>query len=275
MSFEISHLSFAYGERDVLRDVSLTVPDGTLACVLGPNGVGKTTLFRCVLGLERPSAGAVRVNGRDLAELSVAERAREMAFVPQSHAQAFDYEALDVVLMSCASRLGPLRAPSAADRRRALDALDRVGVAHLAHRGFMEASGGERQLVLIARAIAQDARSIVMDEPTSSLDFGNTARVMAVVRGLADDGLSVIVSTHQPEQAYLYADVVLALDGGRVRACGSPREVVTAELLSGLYGLDVEVTSLHGDRARACVPLAELRRREGGTRPAPEGRSQC
>lgn len=274
MSFEISHLSFAYGERDVLRDVSLTVPDGTLACVLGPNGVGKTTLFRCVLGLERPSAGMVRVNGHDLATLSVAERAREMAFVPQSHAQAFDYEALDVVLMSSASRLGPLRAPSAVDRRRALDALERVGVARLAHRGFMEVSGGERQLVLIARAIAQDARSIVMDEPTSSLDFGNTARVMGVVRALADDGLSVIVSTHQPEQAYLYADTVLALDDGHVRACGSPREVVTAELLSALYGLDVEVTSLHGDRVRACVPLAELRRGEGGDRPAPEGRNQ-
>ena len=130
------------------RAQRLSVADGELACVLGPNGVGKTTLFRCILGLERPRAGTILVNGRPLEELSVAERAREMAFVPQSHAQVFDYEVLDVVLMSAASRLGPLRAPSAADRARAEEALERVGVAHLAHRSFMQVSGGERQLVL-------------------------------------------------------------------------------------------------------------------------------
>lgn len=255
MSFQISGLSFSYGDHAVLEGVDLSVADGELACVLGPNGVGKTTLFRCILGLERPRAGTILVNGRPLDELTVAERAREMAFVPQSHAQVFDYEVLDVVLMSAASRLGPLRAPGAADRARAEEALARVGVAHLAHRSFMQVSGGERQLVLVARAIAQDARSIVMDEPTSALDFGNTARVMSVVRRLADEGLSVVASTHAPEVAYLYADTVLALGGGRVRACGSPADVISGPLLSELYGLPVEVSSLHNDRARACVPL--------------------
>ncbi|OUO31758.1 ABC transporter ATP-binding protein [Olsenella sp. An293] len=258
MSFEISGLSFSYGDHAVLEGVDLTVADGELACVLGPNGVGKTTLFRCILGLERPRAGAILVNGRPLDELSVAERAREMAFVPQSHAQVFDYEVLDVVLMSAASRLGPLRAPATADRVRAEEALERVGVVHLAHRSFMQVSGGERQLVLIARAIAQDARSIVMDEPTSALDFGNTARVMAVVRRLASEGLSVIASTHAPDLAYLYADTVLALDGGHVRACGVPADVITGPLLSELYGLPVEVSSLYDDKARACVPACEL-----------------
>ena len=272
MSFEISGLSFSYGERAVLEDVSLSVPDGSLACVLGPNGVGKTTLFRCVLGLERPSAGRVVVNGRLLEELSVAERAREMAFVPQSHAQAFDYEVLDVVLMSAASRLGPLCSPGPRERARAEEALERVGVARLAHRSFMQVSGGERQLVLIARAIAQDARSIVMDEPTSALDFGNTARVMSVVRRLASEGLSVIASTHAPDLAYLYADTVLALDGGRVGAVGPPGEVITGPLLSRLYGLPVEVSSLHGDRVRACVPASELTgERARGTGPGNTG----
>lgn len=271
MGIEVSSLGFSYGGHPVLDDVSLSVPDGTLACVLGPNGVGKTTLFRCILGLERPGRGTVCVNGRDLATLSVAQRAREMAFVPQSHAQPFDYDVLDVVLMSASSRLGPLRSPGRREREAALAALERVGVAELAHRSFSQISGGERQLVLIARAIAQDARSIVMDEPTSALDFGNTARVMGVVRELADDGLAVVASTHQPDLAYLYADVVLALDQGRVRACGAPGEVVTAELLSELYGLDVEVTSLHGDRARACVPVRGLRRR-GEKKGVPTGR---
>lgn len=259
MSFEVSRLCFSYADRPVLEDVSLSVPDGSLACVLGPNGAGKTTLFRCLLGLEHPGSGTVLVNGRDVADLGPAERSREMAFVPQSHAQPFDYPALDVVLMSAASRLGVLRAPGERDRRRAREALARVGVAELADRAFSRLSGGERQLVLIARAIAQDARSVVMDEPTSSLDFGNTARVMAQVRSLADEGLSVIVSTHAPDQAYLFSDTVLALDGGRVRACGTPQEVVRAPLLSELYGIDVGVTELYDDRARACVPLSELR----------------
>lgn len=264
MGLDVSHLSFSYADRPVLEDVSLHVADGSLACVLGPNGAGKTTLFRCMLGLERPSSGTVLVNGLDVAALSPARRAREMAFVPQGHAQPFDYPALDVVLMSSASRLGPLRAPGERDRRRALEALGRVGVADLADRDFSRLSGGERQLVLIARAIAQDARAVVMDEPTSSLDFGNTARVMAQVRSLADEGLSVVVSTHAPGQAYLFSDTVLALDGGRVRACGTPQEVVSAPLLSGLYGVEVGVTGLYGDRARACVPLSGLRRQAGG-----------
>lgn len=258
MSIEAKGLGFSYGGCEVLRNVSFTVPDGALACVLGPNGAGKTTLFRCILGLVEPNAGTVCVDKRPIAGLDVAERARLMAFVPQAHDQAFDYEVLDVVLMSSAARLGFFRSPGARERRGALDALERVGVGHLSRRSFLSLSGGERQLVLIARALAQGARVLVMDEPTSALDFGNTARVMRVIRALAEGGFSIVASTHAPELAYLYADMVIALAGGAVRVQGPPGEVITAEHLHELYGVDVEVASLFDDRARACVPVRGL-----------------
>ena len=260
MSFEISGLSFSYGDHAVLEGVDLTVADGELACVLGPNGVGKTTLFRCILGLERPRAGTILVNGCPLEGLSVAERAREMAFVPQSHAQVFDYEVLDVVLMSTGTDLGMLRSPGPRHIERAYAALERIGIEHLAHRTYTQISGGEQQLVLIARALAQNARTIIMDEPTSALDYGNTVRVLSCVRQLAREGLSIVQSTHQPDQAFLYSDKTLVINDGRVFAYGDPKEVITKELVSAIYGVDVEVNSLYGDKVRVCVPVKEIAR---------------
>ena len=141
---------------------------------------------------------------------------------------------------------------------RAYEALERVGIAQLAHRQYTHISGGEQQLVLIARALAQNARTIVMDEPTSALDYGNTVRVLACVRQLAREGLSIVQSTHNPDHAFLYADRTLVLRDGKLDAYGSPRDVITAELIGGLYDVDVEVCSLHGDRVRVCVPSSEI-----------------
>lgn len=256
MSFEVSHLSFSYGKREVLHDVSFSLPNGSLGAVLGPNGSGKTTLFRCILGLCSPSSGNVCANGHDVAGLSVRRRAKEMAYIPQAHAIAFDYEVVDVVLMACGTDLGMLRSPLRQHEERAMAALERVGIADLAHRSMRQLSGGQQQLVLVARAIAQDARSIVMDEPTSALDFGNTVRVLEQVRALVDEGRSILLSTHQPEQAYLYADRVIALSDGRVISVGSPADVVTSRGVSDLYGMDVLVSPLFDDRARACVPAS-------------------
>jgi iron complex transport system ATP-binding protein len=270
VSFNVSNLSFSYGEREVLHDVSFSLGDGCLGAVLGPNGAGKTTLFRCVLGLRDDYRGSIEANGHDVARLSVRERAREMAYIPQAHAAPFDYEVIDVVLMACGTDMGMLRAPRREHEERAMDALERVGIADLAHRVVTRLSGGQQQLVLVARAVAQNARSIVMDEPTSALDFGNTARVLELVRSLADEGRSVLLSTHQPEQAYLYADSVIALADGRVAAVGSPAEVVTSEGVSGLYGMGVLVSPLFGDRARACVPVSCLR--SSAAAPSREGR---
>lgn len=263
MSISIANLTFSYGDHVVLDRVSFDVPTGALVNALGPNGVGKSTLFRCILGLEQSWAGTILVDGVDLRGLTPRERARRIAFIPQTHSALYDYSALDTVLMSTTAGLGSFASPGEPERERAWNALERVGIAHLAHRSAARLSGGEQQLVLIARALAQDARAIVMDEPTSALDYGNTVRILGCIRDLSRDGYTIIQSTHQPDQAFLFADRVLALEHGRVAAFGDPDTVITEELVKSLYGVDVKICSLFGDRVRTCVPVVEIWAEEG------------
>lgn len=258
MSIVVEDLSFSYGSREVLHDLRFEVPDGCLVNVIGPNGVGKSTLFRCILGLNRHYSGRILVNGKDVAKLTIRERAREVSYIPQSHAPVYDYEVLDIVLMAVGSELKMLSNPGCAQRKRAYEALERIGIEYLAHRRCTQISGGEQQLVLIARALAQNARTIVMDEPTSALDYGNTVRVLSCVRQLTREGLSIVQSTHNPDHAFMYSDKTLVIREGRVHAYGDPQDVITSELVSALYGVEVEVGSLYGDRVRVCVPSREI-----------------
>ncbi|MBQ6586951.1 MAG: ABC transporter ATP-binding protein [Coriobacteriales bacterium] len=258
MSIDVQNLSFAYGKHQVLYDISFQIPDGCLVNVLGPNGVGKSTLFKCILGLNAGYKGRIQVNGKDLKGLSIKQRAREIAYIPQSHAPVYDYNVLDVVMMSTGNDLHLFAEPKAEHVERAYAALERVGVAHLADRTYTHISGGEQQLVLVARALAQNARTIIMDEPTSALDYGNTVRVLSCVRQLAREGLSIVQSTHQPDQAFLYSDRTLVISAGRLLAYDEPKAVITKEMVSHLYGVDVEVNSLYDDRIRVCVPTSEI-----------------
>ncbi len=260
MSISVKNLDFAYGNHEVLHDLTFDIPDGTLVNVLGPNGVGKSTLFRCILGLNSNYKGTIEVNGKDVKRLSVRERAKEVSYIPQSHASVYDYEVLDVVLMATGADLKMLSNPGCSQRRRAYEALERVGIEDFAHRMYTHLSGGEQQLVLVARALAQNANTIVMDEPTSALDYGNTMRVLSCVRQLAREGLSIVQSTHNPDHAFLYSDKTLVIKEGRVDAYGSPYDVITSELISDLYSIDVEVNALYGDKVRVCVPVKEIER---------------
>lgn len=254
MSIAVQDLSFSYSTHEVLKSVCFGAEYGEFLSVLGPNGVGKSTLFRCMLGLLPPSQGRTVINGRDICELSAAELSRSIAYIPQSHSPVFNYSVLDIVLMGTTAQLGKFSSPGKKQREQALAVLERLHIADLQNRGYRNISGGERQLVLIARAMAQQAKILIMDEPSSSLDFGNRIRVMDTVKDLTKQGYCVIQSTHDPNQAYQYSDKILALHGGEVLAWGTPEETVCDSVISKLYDIDVEVCSLREDRIRVCIP---------------------
>ena len=263
-------LAIGHGARTVSRGIRLALRPGTVTVLLGPNGGGKTTLLRTLLGLLPPMAGRVLLDGRDLSRLPRAAVARRLAYVPQAAGGGFAYTVREVVAMGRAARLPLLAAPGRHDRALAEAALARLGIGHLAARPVTTLSGGERQLVLIARALVQEAACVVMDEPTASLDFGNQALVLEQVRGLARNGLAVLLTTHHPDHAFLVADQVALLprNAGLVGP-GTPDALITAQSLRAKYGIETAVGEVQTSQGvqHACVPVLQT------GRPAPPGRS--
>lgn len=236
---EAKHLSFSYGTRPILKEISLSVSEHESVFLIGRNGAGKTTLFKCMLGLLKGYSGEIWVNRANAAHMSAARLAKEIAYIPQSHYPAFNYSVLDMVLMGMASSFSCLSQPKQTHINKALDALKKAGVDRLKDCMYMQLSGGERQLVLIARALAQDADILFMDEPTSSLDYGNQIRVMQFIRELAEKGYTIVISCHNPQQALMFGSRVVALDDGKIAADGPPADVITQELIEQLYHVDV------------------------------------
>jgi iron complex transport system ATP-binding protein len=253
MRLEARDLSIGYRGHLVGRDIALTLTPGEILCLLGPNGAGKTTLFRTLLGLQPPLGGAVLIDGMPLAELAPAEIARRLAYVPQAHVTEFSFTVLDVVLMGRTARLKAFASPGAHDERIAREKLEILGIGELATHDYTRISGGQRQLALIARALAQEAPILVLDEPTASLDFGNQALVLARIRDLATQDFGIVLSTHDPDHALMVATRVAVIADGGLRAIGPPAEVVTAETLSAIYRTEVLVEATPSGH-RVCVP---------------------
>lgn len=254
MTLAARALSFGYPGREVGRGLDLDLGAGEVLCVLGPNGAGKTTLMRTLLGLIPALGGQVLESGRDLARLSRQAIARAVAYVPQASANPFDFTLLELAEMGRTAHLGAFAQPGRKDRDIARVALERLGIGALAERPIAAVSGGERQLALIARALATEAPLLVMDEPTAGLDFGNQSRVLQEIVRLKAGGMSVLFSSHNPDHAFLIADRVLLLESGRVLAQGDTAEILGAESLSRLYGVTVHVTEVEtpAGRRRVC-----------------------
>lgn len=255
-AIEITGLSFRRDVRDaaVLSDVSLDLDHGEIIAILGPNGAGKSTLVLCLLGLLPRERGSIRLNGEDIDELSRAEMATRIAYVPQSTQSAFAFDVAHMVLMGRLAHIEGMGSPSRHDRRFAEKSMEQVGVWPLRDRLFTELSGGERQLVLIARALAQDTPIVVMDEPTASLDLGNQGRILGLVRDLARTGKGVVMTTHLPDQAFNLNCKVALMKSGRLTAVGPVAEICSAESMSALYGAPLD--ALTGGTANALTAFA-------------------
>jgi iron complex transport system ATP-binding protein len=254
MTLQARDLAIGHDTRVLGAGYTLALRPGTVLALLGPNGAGKSTLVRTLLGLLPPLAGAVELDGRPMSALRERERARAIAWVPQHAAGGFDWSVRDLVMMGRTAHAGLLGAPTAADRAAVDEALDRLGLVALADRPLSQLSGGECQLALIARALAQQARYVLLDEPTASLDFGNQARVLREIRRLAEAGLGVLFSTHDPNHALRAADEALLLRAGRPLAIGPVARVLDAAALEALYGVPVrEWRDADGGRAWAAA----------------------
>jgi iron complex transport system ATP-binding protein len=261
ISVEIDALHFGYprdGHR--LIDVSLAIREGEICCLLGSNGAGKTTLLKCLLNLLTPNRGTIRVHGQAITALSARELARLVAYVPQSASTPFAFTAADIAVMGRTPYLPLSATPSAADQRMAQSCLERLGIGNLRDRPFSELSGGERQLVLLARALVQQAPVLVLDEPTAALDYGNEVRLLGIIADLARDGRSVLMTTHQPNHALNYSSRAVLMRNGAITAEGTPAEVITSERLTTLYEVPIYVAAviLPGEinrELRVCIPL--------------------
>jgi len=212
----------------VMQDYQGEVEHGTIMAILGPNGCGKTTLLKLLIGALAPREGKIYMKGR-------------VAFVPQLFQVSFPYSVLDMVLMGRARRIGLFSAPSGKDEQAALMALEKLDLAHLADRPFDELSGGQRQLVIFARALATEADIVVLDEPTSTLDLRNQGIILEWIRRLSwEEGLTVVFTTHHPPHAFAAADTTLLMLGVSEFLCGPTRDVITEERLHDLYGVDLK-----------------------------------
>lgn len=260
MNLDVQNVSYAYRPGEpVVQHVSFTLGSGEILYLLGHNGSGKTTLLSCISGVIRPSGGRVLLDGVDSISYSPTERARRVGHVPQIHTPAFAYTAREMVLMGRAPHLGLFESPRATDHETADRALDAVGMTAFAERPYTELSGGERQLVMIARGLAQQAPLLLLDEPDAHLDPKNQHGVLEMVVRLARTGLTFIVSSHAPNNALLYADRVLVMKQGQVLALGSAPDVLTAPLLTAAYDMETEV--IYGENGQGRVPRAILPRR--------------
>ena len=258
MELTLKHVTCGYGTTPILKDVSLTLRQGEIVCILGPNGIGKTTIFRSVLGFLKLLEGEVLLDGVPRDRIRARDFAKCVGYVPQSHEPPFPYSVPDVVVMGRAAHLRPFEAPGLEEYRIVDQVLNMLEISYLREKTYTQISGGERQMVLIARALAQNSGLLVMDEPTANLDFGNQIHVLQSIKKLTASGLGVLMTTHNPDHAFLCCDRVILLTKDKQVLEGTVDEIVTEENLRKAYGVEVRITTTvteTGEKIRSCVPL--------------------
>ena len=256
MSIEVQSLSFSYGEADVFRDISFALSQGQVLCLLGPNGTGKSTLIKVLAGVLKPKSGRVLINNTDIKQLSRKSFAKRVAYIPQSSTPIFPFLVRDLVVMGRTPYKGFFSSPNSSDYLFVKQSLHDLGIEHLEYKSCTNLSGGERQLVLFAGALVQEPQILILDEPTSHLDFGNQMKLLGIIKRLSKKGISVIMATHAPEQAFLTGDLVAVMKGGEISAWGRPCDVITESTISSTFDVAVKILETGNvTNPKACVPV--------------------
>lgn len=254
MILEVRDLAFGYEkDRTLFEKVTFSVDKGEIFCILGSNGIGKSTLLNCIANLLIPKTGEIFLNGQALQDLSLKEIAQTIGYVPQMHDAAYAYEVRDYVVMGRAPYLGTFAQPSKEDYQLVGQTLEELGIMHLAERPYTELSGGERQLVSIARAIVQEPKIIILDEPTNHLDYGNQFRMIRLIQRLAKKGYGIILTSHMPDHVLqLNGNVGILGEDGRLQV-GTTEQIMTKENLERLYHVEIHMIDAKEVGRKICV----------------------
>ncbi|MDO9043747.1 MAG: ABC transporter ATP-binding protein [Methanobacteriaceae archaeon] len=251
---QVSDASFSYdGQHNIFENINFSVEKGDVFCILGPNGTGKTTLIKCINGLMKLSSGKILFNEKNIYSLNKTEIAKNIGYIPQIHNSTFPFSVLDVVLMGRSPHLEMFASPGEKDIKIAEESLKTLKITHMRDVSYTEISGGEQQLVFLARILTQKPSILLLDEPTSHLDFGNQMRTLNIIEKLAKNGLSILMSSHFPDQAFISANKVALMKGKSFIDIGSPEEVITKENMEEIYNIKVKIVDI--EHRKACIPL--------------------
>jgi iron complex transport system ATP-binding protein len=273
---KVSNATFAYDKADIFRDINLEINEGEVFCLFGPNGCGKSTLIQCILGILSLKSGSITLRGQDVRNMKPQMVAREAAYIPQVHDKPFPFKVIDVVIMGRTAYTGMFSLPGSDDRKVAEEALERVGISHFRDRPYTQLSGGETQLVLVARALAQQTPALIMDEPTAHLDFRNELGFLeTVVKLVKSTGITVVMATHSPNHALYFegckANARIALmNAQRIAFQGKPSLVLTVENMASTFNIDSKVLPYIWEEQQM-MQLVPLKLRETENKEGPIG----
>ena len=255
---QVQDAAFAYKQgTPVFHNISFTLAQGEILSILGRNGIGKSTLIRCLLGLMPLCEGRVLLSGKDISRLNRRHTAALVGYVPQAGRAVFPFSVFEFVLMGRAPHISLFRTPSPSDIRITAGALERIDISHLADKSIADISGGERQMVMIARAINQSPRLLILDEPTSQLDVANQLKVLSIIERLSKEGVSVIMTTHFPDHGFLISQQIAIMGDKGFKAVGKAEEVITPGNLFDAYGIDIHVCRVEAAGRTVCIPVLD------------------